>query len=106
MRTRQDDELFMREAISLAQRGTGTVHPNPLVGALLVRSGAIVGRGWHRRAGGPHAEVEAIESARDAGLADLSDCTLYVTLLPSRTHAALRRSRHLLGHPPRRRRHH
>jgi diaminohydroxyphosphoribosylaminopyrimidine deaminase/5-amino-6-(5-phosphoribosylamino)uracil reductase len=72
----------MREAISLARKGSGTVHPNPLVGALLVRNGAIVGSGWHRRAGGPHAEVEAIESARDSGLADLSDCTLYVTLEP------------------------
>ncbi|MFL5329952.1 MAG: bifunctional diaminohydroxyphosphoribosylaminopyrimidine deaminase/5-amino-6-(5-phosphoribosylamino)uracil reductase RibD [Gemmataceae bacterium] len=69
---------LMREAIALAERGRGYVEPNPMVGALIVRDGVVVGRGWHAKFGGPHAEVvalnEAVERARGA--------TLYVTLEP------------------------
>lgn len=75
-------EEHMREALALARRGEGTTRPNPLVGALIVRKGAVVGRGWHERAGQPHAEVNAVEDARRRGEADLSGATLYVTLEP------------------------
>src|SRR5262245_30373950 len=72
------DETWMREALALAERGRGRVRPNPLVGALLVRGGRVVGRGFHRRLGGPHAEIEAL---REAG-ARARGATLYVTLEP------------------------
>ena len=59
-----DDVMFMRKALALAERGRGTTSPNPLVGALIVDAdGVIVGRGAHRVAGGPHAEVIAFEDA-------------------------------------------
>ncbi len=68
----------MREALALAERGRGRVRPNPLVGAVVVQKGRIVGRGFHRRLGGAHAEIEAL---RDAG-ARAKGATLYVTLEP------------------------
>jgi diaminohydroxyphosphoribosylaminopyrimidine deaminase/5-amino-6-(5-phosphoribosylamino)uracil reductase len=71
-------ERFMAEALALAERGRGFASPNPMVGAVLVNGGRIVGRGWHRRFGGPHAEVEAI---RDAG-SRTRGSTLYVTMEP------------------------
>jgi diaminohydroxyphosphoribosylaminopyrimidine deaminase/5-amino-6-(5-phosphoribosylamino)uracil reductase len=74
-----DDAFFMRKALALAERGRGTTSPNPLVGAVVVdREGVIVGRGAHRIAGGPHAEVIALE---DAG-ARARGATLYCTLEP------------------------
>ncbi len=75
-------EKWMSEALGLAALGQGKVSPNPLVGALLVRDGSIIGRGYHERFGGPHAEVVAIADARAAGITDFADCTLYVTLEP------------------------
>jgi diaminohydroxyphosphoribosylaminopyrimidine deaminase/5-amino-6-(5-phosphoribosylamino)uracil reductase len=72
----------MREALALAERGRGRVRPNPTVGAVLVKKGRIVGRGWHRRLGGPHAEIEAL---RDAGT-KAKGATLYVTLEPCAHH--------------------
>ncbi|MDA8123097.1 MAG: bifunctional diaminohydroxyphosphoribosylaminopyrimidine deaminase/5-amino-6-(5-phosphoribosylamino)uracil reductase RibD [Deltaproteobacteria bacterium] len=69
---------FMRMAIRLARKGVGRTSPNPAVGAVLVRGGKVVGRGYHRAAGMPHAEVEAI---RDAGAA-ARGADLYVTLEP------------------------
>jgi diaminohydroxyphosphoribosylaminopyrimidine deaminase/5-amino-6-(5-phosphoribosylamino)uracil reductase len=79
------DLHFMRLALGLAQRGYGATSPNPMVGAVLVRSGRIIGRGWHHRAGLPHAEIEAL---RDAEKRDNSPrgATLYVTLEPCSTH--------------------
>jgi len=68
----------MAEALDLAKRGCGRVSPNPMVGAVLARNGRVVGRGWHRRFGGPHAEVEAIA---DAGR-KAEGATLYVTMEP------------------------
>ena len=68
----------MAEALNLAARGRGRVSPNPVVGAVLVKGGRVVGRGWHRRFGGPHAEVEAIA---DAGRR-ATGATLYVTMEP------------------------
>lgn len=68
----------MRRALDLARRGWARVSPNPMVGAVVVREGQIVGEGWHREYGAPHAEVEAL---RDAG--ELTQgATLYVTLEP------------------------
>jgi len=72
------EERFMAEALELAARGRGSVSPNPMVGAVLVKGGRVVGRGWHSRFGGPHAEVVA---QRDAGR-EARDATLYVTMEP------------------------
>ena len=54
---------YMRLALRLARRGYGTTSPNPMVGAVLVKGGKIIGRGWHHRAGEPHAEIEALGDA-------------------------------------------
>lgn len=79
------DANYMRIALRLARRGYGTTSPNPMVGAVLVNGGKIIGRGWHRRAGGPHAEIEAL---RDSGKRGFSPrgATLHVTLEPCCTH--------------------
>ena len=74
-----DSSKFMSEAIELAARGRGRVEPNPMVGCVLVKAGRIVGRGWHRQYGGPHAEVEALA---DAGVANADGADVYVTLEP------------------------
>ena len=71
----------MALALELAERGRGSVEPNPMVGAVIVRDGKVIGKGYHRRFGGPHAEVEAIEAARSAG-EPTGGATLYVTLEP------------------------
>lgn len=73
-----DGERFMRMALRLAEKGRGKVEPNPMVGAVIVRGGRVVGRGYHRRLGQAHAEVNAI---RDAGRR-AKGATLYVTLEP------------------------
>jgi diaminohydroxyphosphoribosylaminopyrimidine deaminase/5-amino-6-(5-phosphoribosylamino)uracil reductase len=73
-----DDEAFMRRALELAEQGRGSTSPNPLVGAVLVKDGHIVGEGFHERAGGPHAEVRALAAAKDAA----RGATLYTTLEP------------------------
>jgi len=75
----------MRLALRLARRGRGTTSPNPMVGAVLVRGGKIIGRGWHRRAGLPHAEIEALRDAEQRGN-PVKGATLYVTLEPCCTH--------------------
>ena len=69
---------FMRAALRLAERGRGKVEPNPMVGCVIVRRGEVIGRGWHKRFGGPHAEVNAV---RDAG-GKIRGSTVYVTLEP------------------------
>jgi len=79
------DAQFMRLALRLARRGCGTTSPNPMVGAVLVKGGKIIGRGWHRRAGGPHAEIEALRDAQKHGQS-AKGATLYVTLEPCSTH--------------------
>jgi diaminohydroxyphosphoribosylaminopyrimidine deaminase/5-amino-6-(5-phosphoribosylamino)uracil reductase len=78
------DEKFMREAIRLARKGIGQTRPNPAVGCVIVKDGRIIGRGWHRRAGLPHAEVEALKSLGKS--ADGRGATAYVTLEPCSTH--------------------
>jgi diaminohydroxyphosphoribosylaminopyrimidine deaminase/5-amino-6-(5-phosphoribosylamino)uracil reductase len=76
--TGPDDSYWMRRALAEAERGRGAVEPNPLVGAVVVQDGRLVGSGYHRRFGGPHAEVEALEAAGERGRGG----TLYVTLEP------------------------
>jgi diaminohydroxyphosphoribosylaminopyrimidine deaminase / 5-amino-6-(5-phosphoribosylamino)uracil reductase len=80
----KSDEAHMRAALRLARRGFGLTSPNPMVGAVLVKAGKIVGRGWHHRAGEPHAEVEAIRDAQKHGH-NPKATTLFVTLEPCST---------------------
>jgi diaminohydroxyphosphoribosylaminopyrimidine deaminase/5-amino-6-(5-phosphoribosylamino)uracil reductase len=80
-----EDFTFMRRALRLAARGYGQTSPNPMVGAVLVKHGKIIGQGWHRRAGAPHAEIEALRDSARRGH-DSRDATLYVTLEPCCTH--------------------
>jgi diaminohydroxyphosphoribosylaminopyrimidine deaminase / 5-amino-6-(5-phosphoribosylamino)uracil reductase len=74
--------MSLQRALELAGRGRGTTHPNPVVGAVVERDGAIVGEGWHERKGGPHAEVVALEAAGEAA----RGATLYVTMEPCEHH--------------------
>jgi diaminohydroxyphosphoribosylaminopyrimidine deaminase / 5-amino-6-(5-phosphoribosylamino)uracil reductase len=74
------DNLFMLRAMELAQNGLGTARPNPLVGCVIVRDGKIIGEGWHKNYGGPHAEVNAVNNVENKEL--LNDSTLYVNLEP------------------------
>jgi diaminohydroxyphosphoribosylaminopyrimidine deaminase/5-amino-6-(5-phosphoribosylamino)uracil reductase len=78
MRYDPTDEVYMRQALCLAERGRGWTSPNPVVGALVVCNGIVVGRGYHERIGGPHAEVNALNDAGDHA----AGATLYVTLEP------------------------
>ena len=75
------DQGHLARSIELAEFGLGRVHPNPLVGALLVLDEKVLGEGWHDECGGPHAEVNAIAAARAAG-ANLAGATLYVSMEP------------------------
>ena len=84
-RTAATDKVFMRQALRLARRGLGRTSPNPMVGAVLVRGGKLLGAGWHRRAGWPHAEVEALRDATRRGT-PVRGATLFVTLEPCCTH--------------------
>jgi diaminohydroxyphosphoribosylaminopyrimidine deaminase/5-amino-6-(5-phosphoribosylamino)uracil reductase len=78
------DETYMQRCIDLARMGQGFVSPNPMVGAVLVHEGKIVGEGYHRRFGEAHAEVNAIASVKDPSI--LSECTIYVNLEPCAHH--------------------
>jgi len=79
------DAEFLKLALRLARRGYGATSPNPMVGAVLVKRGQIIGRGWHRKAGGPHAEIEALRDAQKRGHHP-KGATLFVTLEPCCTH--------------------
>ena len=70
------DEQFMHLALQLAQRGCGWTAPNPMVGAVIVKDGRIIGQGWHQRCGEPHAERNALAACTE----DPRGATLYVTL--------------------------
>lgn len=72
------DREFLERALDLADRGRATVAPNPLVGCVVVRDGQVVGEGWHQRAGGPHAEVTALQAAGERA----RGATVYVSLEP------------------------
>ena len=76
----ETEEIFMRRALELAALGLGTARPNPMVGAVIVHEGRIIGEGYHHRPGEGHAEVMAVASVRERHL--LPESTLYVTLEP------------------------
>ncbi len=73
-----DDDVQMAYALEIAARGEGLVEPNPMVGCVVVRDGVRLGEGWHRRFGGPHAEIEALRAVVGSAAA----ATMYVTLEP------------------------
>jgi diaminohydroxyphosphoribosylaminopyrimidine deaminase / 5-amino-6-(5-phosphoribosylamino)uracil reductase len=79
---RMTDAALLERALELAERGRGTTAPNPVVGAVLVRDGEIVGEGWHGRAGLRHAEIVALEAAGERA----RGATLYITLEPCAHH--------------------
>jgi len=72
------DEFYIRRCFELALNGQGLVSPNPLVGAVIVKKGKVIGEGWHGKYGGPHAEVEAVNRASE----DVAGATLYCNLEP------------------------
>ncbi|MEM9025219.1 MAG: bifunctional diaminohydroxyphosphoribosylaminopyrimidine deaminase/5-amino-6-(5-phosphoribosylamino)uracil reductase RibD, partial [Bacteroidota bacterium] len=78
------DSTYLQRCLQLAGNGAGNVAPNPLVGCVLVADGRIIGEGFHRQHGGPHAEVEAIRAVADPAL--LREATLYVNLEPCSHH--------------------
>lgn len=73
-------EKYIKRCIKLAQNGFGTTYPNPMVGSVIVYENQIIGEGWHKKAGEPHAEVNAIRSVKDKSL--LKKATIYVSLEP------------------------
>lgn len=75
-----NDEKYIKRAIELAKNARATAAPNPMVGAVIVHNGKIIGEGYHIKSGQPHAEVNAIRSVKDKTL--LADSTIYVTLEP------------------------
>ena len=79
---RPEDGAWMRRALALAERGWGLTAPNPMVGAVVVRDGVVVGEGWHTAYGAPHAEVEALRAAGERA----RGATVYVTLEPCDHH--------------------
>ncbi len=78
------DSKYMTRAFELAKQGLGNVSPNPIVGCVIVYNGQIIGEGWHQKYGGPHAEVNAVNSVKDRSL--LCEATAYVTLEPCAHH--------------------
>ena len=85
--SQEQDVKWMRRALRLAQRGLGSVSPNPLVGAVIVKNGVLLGEGWHERPGSPHAEINALASLRSPRSA--RGATIYVTISPCVTCAKL-----------------
>jgi diaminohydroxyphosphoribosylaminopyrimidine deaminase/5-amino-6-(5-phosphoribosylamino)uracil reductase len=75
------DRKYMMKALKLAQRGIGSVEPNPAVGAVLVKANQVVGKGWHKKFGAPHAEINALQDCETLGV-DPRGATMYVTLEP------------------------
>ncbi len=72
------DTVYMQRALELSKKGIGYTNPNPLVGAVIVKEGRIIGEGYHKYLGGPHAEIDAFQNA----IEDVSGSTMYVTLEP------------------------
>ena len=76
----KNDEKYMFRCLELAQKGKGNTSPNPLVGSVIVHNGRIIGEGYHRKCGEPHAEINTINSVKDKSL--LKESTLFVNLEP------------------------
>jgi diaminohydroxyphosphoribosylaminopyrimidine deaminase/5-amino-6-(5-phosphoribosylamino)uracil reductase len=76
------DEKYMEQALTLARYAIGRTSPNPMVGAVIIRDGRVVGQGWHRQAGTPHAEINALQQAGELA----RDASIYVTLEPCSHH--------------------
>lgn len=77
------EERYMKRCLELAALGAGSASPNPMVGCVIVHDGRIIGEGWHRKCGGPHAEVNAVADAETNGYGNLlPESTLYVNLEP------------------------
>jgi diaminohydroxyphosphoribosylaminopyrimidine deaminase/5-amino-6-(5-phosphoribosylamino)uracil reductase len=83
--SRTKDEFFIRETFTIAKKAKSLTYPNPLVGALLIKNNEIIGEGYHKKYGGPHAEVEAINDCLHKGNSP-KDSTLYVSLEPCSHH--------------------
>jgi diaminohydroxyphosphoribosylaminopyrimidine deaminase/5-amino-6-(5-phosphoribosylamino)uracil reductase len=79
------DERLMKSALSLAKRGIGSVEPNPAVGAVIVKGNRVIGKGWHKKFGGPHAEINALGDCTILGV-DPHGAAMYVTLEPCSHH--------------------
>jgi diaminohydroxyphosphoribosylaminopyrimidine deaminase / 5-amino-6-(5-phosphoribosylamino)uracil reductase len=76
-----DAEKYMQMALGLARRGIGQVEPNPAVGAVITKGNQVIGTGWHKKFGGPHAEINALEDCKNLGV-NPKGATMYVTLEP------------------------
>ena len=76
------DEIYMHRCLELASLGSGYVAPNPMVGALLVYDNRIIGEGYHKQYGGPHAEVNCLESVKEDDRNIIAESTMYVSLEP------------------------
>ena len=87
MPTPDEDIHWMKLALKQASNGVGTTSPNPPVGAVIVKGGKLIGKGWHQRTGGPHAEREAIADVLKQHQPEaLNGATIYVTLEPCSSH--------------------
>ncbi len=76
-----NSQCYMRSALTLARRGIGSVEPNPAVGAVIVKGNQIIGKGWHKKFGGPHAEINTLEDCKTLGVKPRG-AAMYVTLEP------------------------
>ncbi|UCG57597.1 MAG: bifunctional diaminohydroxyphosphoribosylaminopyrimidine deaminase/5-amino-6-(5-phosphoribosylamino)uracil reductase RibD [Phycisphaerales bacterium] len=81
MEYEQQDIKYMQMALKLARRGIGSVEPNPPVGCVIAKAGQVIGKGWHKEFGGPHAEINALEDCRSLAVTP-QGATMYVTLEP------------------------
>jgi diaminohydroxyphosphoribosylaminopyrimidine deaminase/5-amino-6-(5-phosphoribosylamino)uracil reductase len=92
------DEKFMQSAVKLAEKGISSVEPNPAVGCVVVKAGQLIGKGYHKKFGGPHAEVNALADCRTLGVTPEGG-TMYVTLEHAATRARPVRARKRLSMP-------
>lgn len=82
LEVRNDDEFYIKRCIELAEKALGKTYPNPLVGSVIVHNGKIIGEGFHKKAGEPHAEINAINSVKKEDKHLIPEATIYVSLEP------------------------